>query len=335
MEWDNHLLTDKEKSDILHYLFSSIALSHYKYDLLKSKKQLEVLLTQKYYVSANFYGYNCLLIFTKINDKYYSVMIDRKTLSFNISKIDYTKVKILNVNLKLDVSIYSGTILDGIFFYGSSGNKTFIITDVYKFRGQDFSSSRINIKLITILSYLENIYDQNDKENDIILITNKLYELDKLEHLVKKVIPSNQHDKIHGICFYPEISATKLIFTFSKNPQKNKAVDKEYNDNKIYLKQQYKPRSGVEYVFALIKTDKVDVYELNIAEKISDDKLKRINMGIAYVPTTARSVWCNEIFKNTDKKSINVVCKYHRDKMKWEPIEVSDEKYPSLTTEFD
>jgi len=335
-------LTSREKMAIIEYIFTSIDLSHYRYEVLQYTNDLEKLLTQKYYVSANFLGLNCLMIFTKLRNQTYSVIIDRKTLSYNISKIDYSKVNMFKIRVNLDLSIYLGTIFDGMFFRAKNV-KSFIIMDVYQFRGQDVSNSYINTKLMSILSYLQNTYDNADPQNNIVLNVNKLYDIDKTEKLMTNIIPSLQSDNIKGICFYPEISATKLIFLFdNKSENKNEKISSKQKEELI--KQQitndskFIPKGNIDqnsYVFELRKTEYADVYELNIAQPIENNKLKRVKVDIAYISNITRSKWCNDIFKNSNTNNINVICKYYPDKIKWEPIAISNVKYPSKVDEFD
>jgi hypothetical protein len=320
------------KQQLIEYIFNTIDVSKFKYELLQFESELSQLLKQKYYISANFSGYNCLLVFTKIHDRYFSVIIDRKTLSYNISKVDISKVKITNINLKLDLSIYMGTIFDGIYIINKN-NKLFIVTDVYYFRGQDFTNTHLNTKLLTVFTYLQSNYNANDNENNLLITANKVYELKDIEHLVNTTIPKSKDIPIKGICFYPEISGTKLIYLFGNE---NKIVETE----KVIVKSdeekhKFIPKKDVEYVFEMKCTPNADVYDLNVVEieeRNNKKLLKRVFVDIAYIPNISRSKWCTNMLK--DKKSILVKCKYYIDKSKWEPVEISDRKYPSLITDF-
>ena len=167
---------DQFKQQLINWVFSTVNISTFKYEVIQFHSELPQLLKQKYYVSANFSGTNCLLIFNKFKDKYYSYLIDRKTLSYNIDKVDIHNVKTTNIKVKLDVSIYDGTIFDGIFVI-TKNEKLFIITDVYYFKGQDYTKTHIDTKLLTIYTYLESNYDTNDKDNNLVLSVNKLFKL--------------------------------------------------------------------------------------------------------------------------------------------------------------
>ena len=85
------------------------------------------------------------------------------------------------------------------------------------------------------------------------------------------------------------------------------------------------------------KTETIDVYHLNIVESVLSDsknKLKRKKIGLAYIPNVSKSKWCNETMENTNG-NVLIHCKFHSDKMKWEPILLAASKRPSLVDDFD
>jgi hypothetical protein len=108
-----------------------------------------------------------------------------------------------------------------------------------------------------------------------------------------------------------------------------------------FTKSVYTPKKGKtdeSYIFEMKKTENIEVYHLNIVEPIQDGsvtRLKRIKIGLAFIPNVSRSKWCRDIFEETlTEGKVLVHCKYHDDKYKWEPILLSDAKRPSLTDEF-
>lgn len=221
---------DHLKNQLINYIYTSIDISRFKYELLQYENTLNQLIRQRYFVSANFSGSNCLLVFTTIKGKYHSFMVDRKLLSYNLSKIDMSKIYINNINVKLDTSIYSGSIFDGIYIQTKS-EKLFLITDIYLFRGQDFSNSKINDKLFIIKKYLDVNYSQSENDNDIILTVNKLFDIHETENLISNVIPQYKDYSVRGICFYPETSGTKLIFMFGNENRDEKQKSQNNNLN--------------------------------------------------------------------------------------------------------
>ena len=346
------------KEQLINYIFNVIDLSRFKYELLQFDTELYQLVEKKYFLSANFSGFNCLLVFTKIRDTYHSCLIDRKTLSYNKNKVNVNDVVTFPVNIKLDRDIYNGTIFDGIFIQGKT--KTFVITDVYFFKGQDYSLSKIDSKLLTIFSYLRSNYNENEKNNNLILTVNKLYPITEIETLTKVDIPKIKDFSVRGIAFYPEKSGTKLIYIYgneNKNNEsnKNKPLQKlnirykspepaeKINIDEVKIKKTCKlfycpkEKQDEDYVFQMKISDLPDVYMLNIIEPVKKDDrtlLKSIKVGIAFVPSASRSKWCKEVMANTNG-NVLVNCKYNPEKMTWEPIRLSDAKKPSMISDFE
>jgi hypothetical protein len=83
-----------------------------------------------------------------------SIIINKKTLSYNYNKINIDNVKIFNVNLSINYNIFEGAIFSGIFI----NNFIFIITDVHKLANFDFTNNDLIYKLNIANNYLnENI----------------------------------------------------------------------------------------------------------------------------------------------------------------------------------
>lgn len=381
---------------IVDYIYSTIEISRFKYEILKHENEMQQLLKQKYLVSANFSGTSSLLVFTKIKDKFYSCLIDRSTLKYNHNKIDFNSVEIFNVNIGLDSSIYLGTILDGT-NYKNKNENIFIITDVYSFKGQDYTNTRLDIKLHSILTYLKTNYDENNKSNNIVLTVNRTYPITETEHLISNVIPNMKNITVKGICFYPEISGSKLIYFFNNTSSTNSNNTNNYQNNNYqnnnYQNNNYQNKStriqnqnipsqntqfrnssptaiinsnstpivnndssvitpsknttkvfaplklkDINYVFEMKKTIKPDVYDLNVVEpdiNYAENKvLRRKKIGLAFIPDINKSQWCKSIYETKGDDKILVSCKYHEDKQKWEPVDVSSAKRPSLISEL-
>ena len=232
---------DNLKKSLINYLYSKVNISNYTYKILKFKNDLNELLKEKYFVSANFSGTNCFLIFFTYNEKYFSFLVDKKDLSYSVQKLNFDNIKTIPAKLKIDNSIYTGTIFDGIFIQKNKKNKSdmFVITDVYMLKGQNYQSMNINIKMKTIFEFLKNNYDDR-LNNELLLSVNCLYELSDINEL-DDVIPSLEYF-VRGYCFYPQQSGRNIIYLFSnENSQdicKNNCSDNEHknydNDHKNY-----------------------------------------------------------------------------------------------------
>ena len=101
--------SNKQNHDLTKQLVGSIFaqqnISNFKYEVIQYESDLSKLIRQKFFTSINFCGTNSLLVFTKISGKHYCFTVERQTLSYNFSKIDYSKVKIDMRNLKLDIDL--------------------------------------------------------------------------------------------------------------------------------------------------------------------------------------------------------------------------------------
>ena len=148
-------LDDKLTKQLVGRIYAETDLSKFRYEMLNYENDLQKILKNKYFVSINFFGTNCLLVFTKVLDKFYSFTVDRQTLSYNFSKVDFSKVKLNLVNIHLDDNIYNGTIFEGILVKRYNMDDVYIISDVYKFCGKDMTKEKLNIKFLNIVGYLK------------------------------------------------------------------------------------------------------------------------------------------------------------------------------------
>jgi hypothetical protein len=290
-------------------------------------------------------------------------MVDRKTLSFNSDQIKYETVNIIPVNIKLENSIYNGTIIDGIFIkHDKKKEKFFVITDLYMFRGVTTEKDKINMKLSNIETYLD--YNMKSCQN-LILTINKLYELENIDKLVNDDIKKTHDFHVRGLSFYPEISATKLIYVFNEDKDKkvlnknngsestskenreiilpvsntnNQISENKKTKIKYSIKQEFKNQE-ITFVLELKKTEISDVYKIFAVEEFEkEDKkiLRTKKMGIAYIPTRDISLKCKEIFnKNVNGRAL-FSCKFDDSKNKWIPLdEVKNIKVPNKISEIE
>lgn len=339
---------------LINYIYSTVEISRYKYKIIEYESDLTILTKHKHYVSANFNGTNCLLVFTKIRDRYYSFMVDRKTLTYNINQIKFENIKIIPVNIRLDNNIYNGTILDGIYIYDKkTRNKVFVINDIYYFMGKDMTSDNIQHKYMNITTYLEMNLKNDDRVNNIKISINKLYdptEILKLNQDMEKL----KSFEFKGYAFYPDKSGTKLIFLNNDSKQPvNKMVNQILDENetpsnsitekKISKKKKYtyvcKTDDEIYATLELRKTDSPDVYNIFCAEReIIEGKkcLKLKNLGIALIPNKNCSTKCKTIFSSKINGKALIKCKFHSDKNKWIPLEEDKtSKYPELLSNIE
>ena len=345
------------KQQLIKYIYSTVELSNFKYKIIEYESDLPLLSKQKHFVSANFSGSNCLLVFTKMRNKYCSYLIDRKTLSYSQNQVNLDLVKIIPISVRLDNSIYDGSIFDGILIHNNK-IKTFVITDIYTFRGKLMITDKIQYKIMNLVAYLK-VNFKDDKMNTIDIMVNKLYEIDQIEVLVKEHLPSMKNYNIKGLAFYPEMSGTKLIFMLDNGQREIVPTEKinqiktsrfPTNNNELQVKQDNtdndfleKNKANIRYIaksdepiiatFDMKQTKDTDVYKLYLVESIKRDGkdiLISKKMGIAFIPTTECSTLCRDAFCKNPSGRVLMKCQFVNDKSKWQPIEYDKvSKFPS------
>lgn len=328
------------KGELIDYLYSQINLSRYKYKILEEERDLPLLQEQKMYVSPTFNGIQGFLIFKRIKDKFYSLIIDRRSLQYT-KPHDVGKIKIIPVNVRLDESIYNGTIIEGVLLYNNYDQvKNFMINDIFIFRGQNLIDDQISHKFQNMTSYLEAKWDKNDDGNNINFVINNLHPLSEIRQLIDVYIPKSKYALcIKGVSFTPEVTRMKLIYLFSNCAATDDTSDGGNTQDTVVRKSNVQvDTSDVTAVLRMKKTDNVDVYELSAANKIIKDGktlLKYKKLGIAYVTTSQCSHFCNDVFENTTEDSVLVTCVYLSDCNKWVPSELAmDKKRPDYIEEI-
>jgi len=330
--------SDAIKNRIMDYVFRSIELSRFKFKLIEFEHDLPLLKERKFFVSPNFNGIHSLLVFIKLQDEYYSCIIDRRTLNYDRNRIEIDKVKMIPIQVRLDKSIYDGTIIDGVLLYNNiNGMKNFVINDIYFFRGINICDERMDNKMINFSTFINAYFKQDDVTNNINFIQNKLYILQDIQQLVNVYIPKSKYNNsIKGLSFYSEYSGTKLIYLYNNIiHDKLDELEKEREDDEkelTYDKDKNKPIHKIDVIadgdivatFRMKKTETIDVYNLYLGNKVminGKNVLKYIKVGMALIPTKDCSTFCRELFSN-NIEHVFVKCKYMRNKSKWVPFEL-------------
>lgn len=248
--------------ELIKYIYSTLDISQFKFDILKYEQQLSKFIGGTYFISPNYYGKNCFLVFMKLKTKYFSFMIDRRQLSYTLDKVKLDDVFVHHCNVDVDLEVYSGTILDGV--YMRRGNiHEFVVTDVYLFKGADYTQNKLNHKLFELEMYLDNINSQtrfikeriNAKIN-LELKVNKIRKLTDINTFLENDIKDYEKKyQIRGICFYPEISGIKLIYLHENENMDNK---NKLNDQILDNHMNFTNKSNSKKFSKHDKTDTID-----------------------------------------------------------------------------
>lgn len=308
------------KNKIIDYLFNTINLKNFRFNMLENIKQLEVLKTNPHFVSPNFRGYSYYLLFTRIDNNQYCVAIDKRKLSYHKDKINLKQVIMYSIKINTFKNIYRGSIFDSKLIKHEN-DYYMLINDCYILMGNTLLKMNLNEKMKYINGIISNKINNNSCNNFSFKV-NKLYEYNELENLINNIIPSCKLDT-NGIVFFPEYSGISKIFI--NKPQKVKEKI-EYTSNENiknnsyqlikdftdFLKARtYSYENGKTKKLLLEKTNITDVY--NVYTLNENEKL-----GIAHVPNLRISTLCNESFKESQKNKFN--CVYNDRFKKWIPL---------------
>lgn len=347
-----------DKKNIFNYINSKIDLLQYKYKLMEYMDELEVFRKEKYYASINYLGINNLLIFVRINDKYYSVLIDKKSIPR--PNINFNDILMFPFNMRFNKSIYDGTILDGILLINkATKKKVFMLTDIYYLKGNDLRNDNLKNKLLNFSVYLKNA-PNNDNDNYSIEI-NKIYNFSEFNKLDDDMNKASYYEH-KGYAFYPEISGKKLVLLnnnidtpinknmFNKNvitkPDEiniDKSNIPEFNNVKntttITIKYYPKIDDDIFVTLEMRKTVYTEVYTLHylIIDIVNGLKVFKIkSLGNAYIPDQLCSQMCKTIIGSKKNGKALMKCKFNRDKNKWIPIhEDNTLKIPNTLQEIE
>lgn len=319
------------KNKIIDFLFNSINLSSYRYNMLNNLQRLQFLKENEHYVTPNFMGYNYLLLFLSIDGSKYCIAVDKKRLSYHKDQIQVKQVNMYKILIEASSSIFRGTIFDCKLINNSKndGQKTtyyyyMLIKDCYFLMGNKI----IDLEMLQKMSHIDNVvktqFTKGSKCKNFTFKINKLYKYDCLKELIKDVIP-NCNIKCQGLVFYPKYSGINVVFLDKKqekvditttnnvdNEVEAKSYDLIVNLTKYLKCRSYSYESSGKIKKLWLKgTEIPDVY--SISENIDDDKL-----GIAHIPNLKISHMCKQNISFNESKKFT--CRYDKGFKKWIPI---------------
>jgi len=322
------------KGKIIDFLFNSINLSNYRYNMLTNLQRLQFLKDNEHYVTPNFMGYNYLLLFLTIDDNKYCVAVDKKRLSYHRKQVQLEKVNIYKILIGASKSIFRGTIFDCKLINsvvnndGKNYHKYFmLIKDCYYLMG----NKTIDIEMLQKISHINNIiktqFTKGSRCKNFIFKINKLNTYENLKDLIENVIPTC-NIKCQGLLFYPKYSGVNVIYLDKKQEKvgitTTNTVDNVVKENSydliVNLTKYLKCRSysyettGKMKKLWLQGTEIPDVY--NVFENEDENKL-----GIAHVPNLKISHLCKDNITSDESKRF--LCRYDKNFKKWIPINLA------------
>lgn len=278
------------KKKIIDFLLNNVESYNFNYTEILEESHLINIKNTQYFVSPNIEGAEYIFLSKKINNMYYSVIIDKKTIE-NVKNINYNDIIIISLKIRLCEKTYDGTIFDGK-IVNLGGCSVFLINDGYRLYGKDIIELDINRKYEQINNFLDESYIIDNNMNVIDFRLNKLNSIIDIKDLVYNRMKKSSY-KFDSIVFIPKNKNKKYIYYLNSN-------------NNL----------GLEKIMKGKKID-VDVIELYAIDR--DDNSNR-RIGIAHIPTQKCSRICSENIPN-DKFAI-IKCKLNKNFKKWEPIEI-------------
>ena len=318
------------KSKIIDFLFNSIDLSEYRYNMLNNLQRLQFLRDNEHYVTPNFLGYNYLLLFLTIDKVKYCVAIDKKRLSYHKNQVVLKKVFMYKLLINALPPIFKGTIFDcklinSITFDNQKKIYKYymLLKDCYLLSGTKIIDMEMKQKITHIDNIIKTQFTTGSKCKNFNFKINKLETYENLKDLIEKKIPSCGM-KVQGLVFYPKFSGVNVVF-LEKHQEKIDIIANYKSDDTIeaksydlivnmtnYLKcRNYSYEiNGKSKKLWLQNTNIPDVY--NVYEEKDENKL-----GIAHIPNLKISHMCKEKICN---ESVRFNCRFDKEFKKWIPL---------------
>ena len=179
-----------EKKLIVDYLFDNIPIAKLNYKIIKYEDELSLISEKKFFIQPNYVGSINYLIFAKIMDRYYSVLVDKKTLGYSKERVNIQKVRIMSIKIRLNKDLYNGSVFEGNLVNDKyKNNNFFVINDVLYFNSLKLVNEKIYYKNIMVESFFDNnkpIKEENSTNIDFIV--NDIFELNEIDGLIKQEI---------------------------------------------------------------------------------------------------------------------------------------------------
>lgn len=275
------------KKKIIDYLLNNVEPYNFTYKIISSEEDMLNIKNMQYSVSPCIAGENYIFVCKKINNIYYSVIIDKKTIK-NLENINYNDIILISLKIRLSEKSYKGTILDGKII-NLGGCSVFLINDGYKLYNEDITNSNIKNRFQKIDEFLSESYIIDKNMNVIDFRLNKLNDIDDINDLIYNRMDKSVYH-FDSIIFLPESKNKKYIY---------------YLNNKYNLNLE-----------KIMKAKKIDT---DVIELYANDNSEDRRIGIAHIPTKKCSRICA---LNINDKLIPVKCRLNTIFKKWEPIEI-------------
>ena len=315
----------KIKEYVMEYIYSKINLQDYKFTIIKNDDNMtmqnnDILLNLKktsHYISANYGGITSLLIFLKINDKFHSYLIDRRSISFN-KHFNNRNNNILNVRMtkiyaSVNMDFYDGSIFDcylidrpikhnnphnnnnnnnnnnnykskNITMNNINKKQQILITDIFYMCGKNLLMMDYKEKIYSTTIFLNSYYNYNCNDNIQLYIT-PVYELNQIKELFTNYIKHNtQLLNIKGIVFYKKQSSVKIIYIYQ--PQDNIYKEELYDEEKDLTVEQKNSNNVVFDTDVITQTNLKKKIKFELSDISNNEEIKLNFEVVKHVATS-------------------------------------------------
>jgi hypothetical protein len=303
------------KNKIIDYLFNSIEMSKYRFNMLDNLQKLTFLKDNIHYVSPNFKGFNYFLIFININNINQCFVIDKKKLSYHRNKVNAKFINIFRIKIQTSSSLYNGTIFDGKLIR-KKNKYIMLIKDCYIMMGNKVLTMEMSDKMKYINSIINTQFTNSCK--NFLIKVNRLYNYEDIDNIVNNIIPKCEIDII-GLVFFPKYSGIITIYIEKKKEKVDIQNNIEIIESESYhlikniveflSQRKYSYENGKTVELYIKKTEITDVY--NLYEE--DDKI-----GIAHVPNMKTSLMLQNNI--VDDKKYKAKCVFNKKFSKYIPL---------------
>lgn len=318
-EMFNILSNNSIKQIIINFIYNSLRpYSNYLNSELIKQTDLNNITSDNYVVQYRYKGEPSFLLFYRNKDRYYSCIINKKYLMNDPKDIIIESVHLIPFEIMLEIKIYEGTLIDGIYFVNKENKSSvFYVSDVYKFRGENRFKDNINNKFIELEAYLNHF-----KQNKLILSPR-----DEMINIKKFYDSCKSNTQINGISFYPFISGNSYVYHFNKSAQNTKIYkNKQIRNIKTVNIQNYQKQEK-RYIInpVYLKTNEKIIVDFEVRNQKLNNSLFDIYINNVFVSNlflnlTNHKKLIEQINKNKTNKNYSS-CEYDKINNRWKYLE--------------
>ena len=235
-----------------------------KYYSFLNKKNLDSLQNYKFFVLLKSFGKNYVLFLTNINDKNYTIFINKKNNVMNI------------VNINFSEDLYSGTLLDGEIVKNDNNKYIFLINDIPYYKGNSLITKNFEERNEYIQKILKNNYEPDE---ELYISKKKYFLINEINDLVENYMKILSY-RSAGLLFKNNNNfGDNYLFSFPECRSDSKILKNgvTIDNQKVIIKDEHKIISPKHSNNDLTKLDKEDTELFGNIENIDEINDEQLN----------------------------------------------------------